>query len=236
VVLSVFAAAGFTSIEFAQTVQPAAPLHPAAPAHPLVVIDAAHGGSDSGALLNPAIPEKDVTLMFARRLRQELGSRGISATVIRDNDSTLTTDQRAALVNAAGPALYLAIHASSSGSGLGIYTSMLPEAGSDRGPFVNWRSAQAPFLGRSLWIAHQITAAIQKNRFPVRELPAALRPLNNVTTPALAIEIAPADGNILQLASADYQQMVCAAVANALASVAPAVRSPSFQHGTVPSS
>jgi N-acetylmuramoyl-L-alanine amidase len=235
VVLGFFLAAALTSVELAQTIQPGAPMHPAPAAPPLVMIDAAHGGNDSGALLNPAVPEKDVTLMFARRLRQELGSRGISATVIRDNDATLSTDQRAALVNAAGPALYLAIHATSLGNGLTIYTSMLPEGSSDRGPFINWRTAQAPSLGRSLWVGQQIAAAIRKDRFPVRMLPAPLRPLNNVTAPALAIEIASADGNILQLASTDYQQMVCAALASALATIAPAIRSSSFQHGTVPS-
>ena len=229
VVLSVLLAPALTSLELAQNVQPSAPMHPAPPAAPLLLIDAAHGGSDPGALLNPAIPEKDVTLMFARRLRQELGSRGISATLVRDNDLTLSTDQRAAMVNAAGPALYLSVHASSLGSGMRIYTSMLPDGGSDRGPFVNWRTAQSRVLGHSLWIGQQISAAIQKNRFPVRLLPAPLRPLNNVTAPALAIEISPADGNILQLASTDYQQMVCAALANALASLAPAIRSSAFQ-------
>ncbi|MBV9623105.1 MAG: N-acetylmuramoyl-L-alanine amidase, partial [Acidobacteria bacterium] len=31
----------------------------------LVMIDPAHGGIESGAVLNPAIPEKDVNLAFA---------------------------------------------------------------------------------------------------------------------------------------------------------------------------
>src|SRR4051794_34873679 len=46
---------------------------------PLVIIDAAHGGVESGAILNPAVVEKDVTLAIARRLRQELGVRGVQA-------------------------------------------------------------------------------------------------------------------------------------------------------------
>src|ERR1044071_203912 len=98
-----------------QTLQPAAPLQPTPSSPPLVMIDAAHGGSESGAMLNPAVPEKDVTLVFARRLRQELGSRGIPTQMIRDNDSTMTADQRAEAVNAVHPVLYIAVHASSLG-------------------------------------------------------------------------------------------------------------------------
>src|SRR5690242_3385955 len=49
----------------------------------LVIIDPAHGGSDWGAALTPAIPEKDVNLAFAMKLRQELGTRGITARLLR---------------------------------------------------------------------------------------------------------------------------------------------------------
>jgi hypothetical protein len=48
---------------------------------------------------------------------------------------------------------------------------------------------------------------------------APLRPLNNVTVPALAVEIAPTTGNVSQLASIDYQQMVTAALANSIATI-----------------
>jgi hypothetical protein len=77
---------------------------------------------------------------------------------------------------------------------------------------------------RSLWIQQQITTAIRNNRFPVRSLPAPLRPLNNIATPAIAIEIAPTTESVSQLASTDYQQMVCSALANAIAAIAPALR------------
>jgi N-acetylmuramoyl-L-alanine amidase len=207
-----------------QTVTPAAPMQPAAPAQTLVMIDAAHGGSESGALLNPAIPEKDVTLTFARRLRQELAARGVSSALIRDSDATLTTDQRAAIVNSARPALYICIHASSLGNGMQIFAAMIAAGGNNRGPFVNWQSAQAPAGTRSLWVQRQITAATRNTGFPVRSLPAPLLPLNNVVVPAVAVEIAPTTGNISQLASTDYQQMVCAALANAIAGIAPSLR------------
>jgi hypothetical protein len=44
-----------------------------------------------------------------------------------------------------------------------------------------------------------------------------LRPLNNITTAALAIEIVPPGGDIARLASAAYQQPIAAAVAAGVA-------------------
>jgi N-acetylmuramoyl-L-alanine amidase len=185
----------------------------------LIMIDAAHGGSEPGAALNAAIPEKDVTLSIARRLREQLAARGISAQLIRDNDATLSTDQRAQIVNAAHPALYIAIHATSQGSGMRIYSAMLPAGGDDSGPFVGWETAQSSARSRSQWAQDQIATAIHKTGFPLRSLIAPLRPLNNVTVPALAIEIAPTTGNVSQLASVGYQQMVTAALANSIAAI-----------------
>jgi N-acetylmuramoyl-L-alanine amidase len=194
---------------------------PAAPAQHvlLIMIDAAHGGSEPGAALNAAIPEKDVTLAIARRLREQLAARGIPAELIRDNDATLSTDQRAQIVNAAHPELYIAIHATSQGTGMRIYSAMLPAGGDDSGPFVAWEAAQSSARSRSQWAQDQIATAIHKTGFPLRSLIAPLRPLNNVTVPALAIEIAPTTGNVSQLASVGYQQMVTAALANSIAAI-----------------
>jgi N-acetylmuramoyl-L-alanine amidase len=186
---------------------------------PLIMIDPAHGGSELGAVLNTAMPEKDVTLAIARRLRQELTARGLQVLLTRDNDATLSTDQRAQIVNSAHPALYIAIHATSQGSGMRIYTAMLPAAGDNSGPFIDWQTAQASSLNRSRWIQDQVGVGIQKTGFPFHSLVAPLRPLNNLTVPALAVEIAPTAGDVSQLASVVYQQILTAALANSLAAV-----------------
>jgi N-acetylmuramoyl-L-alanine amidase len=180
------------------------------------MIDAAHGGAESGAVLGPDNLEKDVTLAFARRLRQDLMSRGLQVQLIRDGDTLLSTDQRASIASASRPSLYICIHATSQGRGLRTYTAMLPLGGGNRGPFLAWQSAQAAALPRSRSLQQQLTTAIQTTRFPIRSFTAPLRPLNNIVPPAVALEIAPASGQVSQLATTDYQQMVSAVIANAI--------------------
>ena len=191
---------------------------------PLVMIDAAHGGSEPGALLNPAVPEKDVTLVFARKLRQELALKGVSSQLLRDNDGTMSTDQRAEIVNSARPILYICVHASSLGKGLRFFTTMPLVANDSRGPFISWQAAQGIVAARALAAQQQIASAIQKSGLLVRTLPAPLRPLNNIAVPALAIEIAPNDGNVSQLTSTDYQQITCTMLANAIIAALPGLQ------------
>jgi N-acetylmuramoyl-L-alanine amidase len=187
------------------------------PSKPQVLIDAAHGGSESGAVLNPTILEKDVTLALARRLRMDLAARGFVAELVRDGDVTLSTDDRAAKANAVRPALYLCLHASSEPSGIGIYTAMLADNGEVNGPFIGWNTAQFSFLPASRAAQQEISAAIQKNGMSARMLSAPLRPLGNVENPAIAIELAPTKADVSQLLAADFQQNISTALANGIA-------------------
>ena len=190
-----------------------------APPSPVILIDAAHGGSESGAVLAPDLLEKDLTLALARRLRQDLLSRGLQARLLRDGEVQLSADQRASIANSARPALYICVHMSSQGSGLRVFSAMLTGRGESRGPFVSWPTAQSAYLARSRVLQQQLAEAIQKTRFPSKSLIAAIRPLSTITLPALAVEIAPANGQVSQLGSADYQNMVSALLANALSTI-----------------
>lgn|SRR5262249_5436755 len=192
---------------------------PTAPAAPLIMIDPAHGGTETGAVLGAGNLEKDVTLAIARRLRQDLASRGLQVQMVRDGDALLSTDQRAAVGNAARPGLYVCVHATSQGSGIRIYSALLPSGGEDRGLFASWNRAQARALARSRSLQEQLNATIEKMRFPTRSFVAPLRPLSNLAVPAIAVEVAPTLGQASQLASSDYQQMVSAVLANAIVSV-----------------
>jgi N-acetylmuramoyl-L-alanine amidase len=196
---------------------------PVAPAPPprryFAVVDASHGGDDHGETLSSTLLEKDVTVAFARSLRQELESRGISTLVLRDSDANLSLDQRAVLANADRPAIYIAVHASSSSHGVRVYSALLPYAREDRGPFLSWTTAQQGSLPRSQNAANAVAGELEKRQVPVRALAAPLRPLNNVVGPAIAVEVGPQGSDVAQLIAPDYQQLITSAVASGVAAV-----------------
>ena len=181
------------------------------------VVDASHGGDDHGETLSASLLEKDVTVALARSLRTELESRGITTLVLRDSDANLSPDQRAVFANAGHPAIYIALHAASSGHGVRVYTALLPYAEDDRGPFRSWTNAQHAWLPISTLAASSVAAELQKRQIPVRTLAAPLRPLNNVTGAAIAVEVAPQGSDLSQLIAPDYQQLIAGAVATAIA-------------------
>ncbi len=187
------------------------------PRHYFAVVDAAHGGDDRGETLSSTLVEKDVTLILARSLRQELESRGISTLVLRDSDANLTLEQRAIVSNTNHAAIYISLHAASIGHGVRIYTALLPSGGDDRGPFHSWTTSQRTSLPLSQNTAASVATEMQKRQIPVRTLTAPLRPLNNVTAAALAVELAPQGSDVMQLTAPDYQQLVTSAVATAIA-------------------
>jgi len=196
-----------------------APTPPAAPVSRryFAIVDASHGGSDYGETLSTALLEKDVTVALARSLRQELESRGITTLVLRDSDANVSLDQRALVANANHAAIYIALHAASSGHGVRVYTSLLPFGDDDRGPFRSWTTAQHASLQLSRTAATAIAAELQRRQIPVRAMGAPLRPLNNVTGPAIAVEVAPQGSDLSQLLAPDYQQLITSAVATAIA-------------------
>ena len=205
----------------APAAQVPAPSTPAStPRRYFAVVDASHGGTDRGEALSPTLAEKDVTLAVARQLRQELESRGISTLVLRDSDASLSLDDRAFFANTTHAAIYIALHAASSGHGVRLYTAMLPYADAeDRLPFRAWSNAQSSFIPLSQQTAGSIAETLRRIQVPVRILTAPLRPLNNVVTAAIAVEIAPPASDVSALNSPDYQQLIAGAVANGIGAV-----------------
>lgn len=193
---------------------------PAAPAtirRYFAVVDPSHGGDERGASLTNQLAEKDVTLAFGRHLRQELETRGLATLLLRDGDSTLSLDQRASLTNSAHPAIYICIHAASQGNGVRVYSALVPAEGENSGPFLSWDAAQTAFQLLSRSAGTGLVAELQNKQIPARSLIAPLRPLNNITTAALALEVAPPSDDVSQLDSPAYQQSIAAAVAAGVA-------------------
>jgi N-acetylmuramoyl-L-alanine amidase len=184
------------------------------------IVDASHGGNDRGEALSNTLAEKDVTVAFARRLRQELENRGITTLVLRDSDASLSLDERAFFTNTAHAAVYVALHAASNGHGVRLYTALLPYSSEDdRGPFRSWTTAQQSSIPLSQTAAASVAAELRKQQVAVRTLTAPLRPLNNIITAAIAVEVAPPAADLSQLTSPDYQQLIASAVANGIVAI-----------------
>jgi N-acetylmuramoyl-L-alanine amidase len=189
----------------------------------LVVIDAAHGGADPGAAITPTLSEKDVVLAFARRLKAALESQGIPTVLLRDSDSTLSFDQRTVAVNSSHAALVISVHATSNRSALHVYTALLTPV--PRSAFVPWDTAQAAFLDQSQAAAGAISKQLSTRKIDNSLLPASLRPLNSFARPAVAIELAPAEGKADSLILLSYQQAIVSAVAAGIADMRPTLES-----------
>ena len=80
-----------------------------------IVIDAGHGGHDSGTVGPGGIEEKEVVLDVALRLGKLLRQRlGADVIFTRDNDTFIPLETRTAIANKAQADLFLSIHANSS--------------------------------------------------------------------------------------------------------------------------
>jgi N-acetylmuramoyl-L-alanine amidase len=85
---------------------------PAAKGRPIVVIDAGHGGRDPGASsVSGQVREKELTLVLAQALRDELVKRGrVRVAMTRDEDRYLTLEDRAAVARRLNAAMFMSIH------------------------------------------------------------------------------------------------------------------------------
>ncbi|MGB5505091.1 MAG: N-acetylmuramoyl-L-alanine amidase [Sulfurovum sp.] len=76
----------------------------------LVVIDAGHGGHDSGATC-AGKQEKDIVLGITKRLYKEFKSEGYKVYMTRNKDRFLTLGQRTRLADKKDAAVFISIHA-----------------------------------------------------------------------------------------------------------------------------
>jgi N-acetylmuramoyl-L-alanine amidase len=75
-----------------------------------VVVDAGHGGKDSGAYRRYGPPEKMVALDVAQRLKQKLGESQIKTVMTRDSDVFIPLNDRVAMENKQKNAVFVSIH------------------------------------------------------------------------------------------------------------------------------
>ena len=75
-----------------------------------VVVDAGHGGKDSGAYRRYGPPEKMVALDVAQRLEQKLRESQIKTVMTRDSDVFIPLNDRVAMENKQKNAVFVSIH------------------------------------------------------------------------------------------------------------------------------
>ena len=75
-----------------------------------VVVDAGHGGKDSGAYRRYGPPEKMVALDVAQRLNRKLRESQLKTVMTRDTDVFIPLNDRVAIENAQKNAIFVSIH------------------------------------------------------------------------------------------------------------------------------
>jgi N-acetylmuramoyl-L-alanine amidase len=190
-----------------------------------VLIDAAHGGADTGARIGDHLLEKDLTLGFSARLRSALAARGIAVVSTRESDIDPSPDERAGVANHALASACLVIHATATGTGVHLYTSSLAPAAAQgaaggQPAILPWQTAQAGWITRSLRLSSEMDSTLGQAGIPVTLGRTYLQPLDSLTCPAVAVEIAPLAASpankAMPISDAHYQQRLLDALAAAL--------------------
>jgi N-acetylmuramoyl-L-alanine amidase len=190
-----------------QETPPPAVAQPSAPSGPLIVLDPAHGGTDSGAR-GEAIVEKDVVLQIARTVRAELERQGYRVIMTRNDDSNPSYDDRAAVANAHRDAILISLHVSSTGvpgtvrayyTQFGTVAAPIPVAGVANSKTSNppanqlavWEEAQRPYLDASRRLADLIQGEMAQafSGSPPTSTGVPVRAIRSVAVPAVAVEI-----------------------------------------------
>ena len=184
----------------------------------VVVLDAGHGGDDTGAHLSSGQLEKSANLAFSVRLRSLLAARGMQVVTTREADASVALDHRAEVANHANAAACLSLHASESGSGVHIFASSLAPAPPTR--FTPWKTAQAAWEMRSLALAGAVNSALMHAGINTTLGRIPLPGIESMTCPALAIELGPERDSDKKISAEsdnpDYQAKVATALAAAI--------------------
>lgn len=75
-----------------------------------IVIDAGHGGTDTGATGASGVREKDLTLKTAKRLQDTLDSLGVKVIMTRDKDEYVSLEDRVHIADRVDPDSFISIH------------------------------------------------------------------------------------------------------------------------------
>jgi N-acetylmuramoyl-L-alanine amidase len=163
----------------------------------VVVLDAGHGGTDAGARGPAGVLEKDVVLVLARLVRNELERQGYQVVLTREGNDNPSFEDRAALANAQRGFLFITLHISSTGptgTARAYYyggAKADPASSPASAGLTRWEEAQLPHIALSRRFAELLQVQLGLKFRGSAEIPsaAAVRQLRSVAGPAVAVEI-----------------------------------------------
>ena len=225
---------------------PALPIPVTAPGVRTIVIDAGHGGDDTGVRGARGTLEKDVTLAIARRLKTMIESRlGLRVFMSRDDDRAMSLDERSAYANSQKADLFLSIHANAAVrpamEGAEVYSlnlnpgsagaGRLDESSGDGLPvlgggtraidLIPWESAQTRFLDQSSVLAGLMEEALRPRvkMSPRAVQQAPFRVLVGANMPAVLVEVGYLSNTAQEqaLATGAFQDQIAQAMFDAIA-------------------
>jgi N-acetylmuramoyl-L-alanine amidase len=210
-----------------------------------VVIDPGHGGDEHGTQGAKGTLEKDVTLAVSRRLRTLIESRlGLKVFLTRDDDRTMSLDDRSAFANNHHADVFLSIHANSAVrpalKGAEVYyltveradaearkraddsaTTLPALGGGNRAiDLILWETAQARYLEQSATLAgfieETLRPKIEMSPRAIQQAP--FRVLVGANMPAALVEIGYLSNaeQEVQLAAAGHQEQIAQALLDAI--------------------
>lgn len=213
-----------------------APEGPPGPPLPAIVIDAAHGGQDTGARSRDGVLEKDLVAQLASKVQAAmLATKKYRIVLTRVGDVDRSYEQRETAANLARPILFITLHAGNSGTNtphVTVYSycpasSPSPEAGGSgvlRSLFAPWERIQELHMEKSRGLA----VALEQHLLQVQgvntgePVEAPARGLRSIDAPAVALELGSlspeADG--APLANQDLLQQISKAITDACDSFA----------------
>ncbi len=218
-----------------QPAQPAGkeelPATPPGPPLPVVVLDAGHGGADTGGRSRDGILEKDLVAQIVARVRLALLATGNYRIVLtRTGDTDPGFQDRTSLANLARPLCFLTFHAGEPGTAspvVAVFTyefptpPPVPGPGDPRPLFIPWNQVQFRYLDASRQFATDLQH--QFGTIPGltvdTPIPAPVRALRSIDAPAVAIEfgrLSP-DADAGRLTNTSFQQQISNAIVSALA-------------------
>ncbi len=173
-----------------------------------VVLDAGHGGTDSGAVnARYGLKEKEQTLDVARRLEALLEADGHPVCMTRTGDETLSNNDRYTYANATGAEVLVSVHMNGSSNTATDYTTTL---------FGKWQKdkafAQTVFKGLSTLPAAQGTGTMA-TRTPYSFASGVLLKSNMPATIAETVFVtSDAEGRLLSDGTGARQQQIAQAL------------------------